>query len=215
MEGRGVADRTNPWLSKPPVDPEPTTPPVVADVSSRPTGPASPQRGVPAPDRVDQLPTVAHHRTGDLWWLGVHGGAGESTLAGLQPTWPAAEHAWPHHPPGSDPAHVVLVARSNMRGLRAAQTASTQWASGLVPFVEVLGLVIIMDAPGRLPRPLREYAQVVAGGVPRVWRLPWVEPWRMGEPVVLDDAPRAVRRLVDELSVLIGAPSTTNRKEES
>ncbi|MEK8229339.1 hypothetical protein NKG05_30690 [Oerskovia sp. M15] len=63
------------------------------------------------------------------------------------PDWPAAEHGWPQLP-GAGAVRVVLTARSSMRGLRAAQAAATQWAAGLVPHVELLGLVIIADAPG-------------------------------------------------------------------
>lgn len=209
-----MSDTNNPWLSRPAAEPD-TAARAVAERPTPPvTGPVAPQRGVPAPDRVDQLPTRDRHNDAELWWLGTHGGAGESTLAGLVPEWPAADHAWPRTP-GREPARVVLVARSNMRGLRAAQAAATQWASGLVPFVEVLGLVIVADAPGRLPRPLRDYARVVSGGVPRTWTVPWTEAWRLGEQPVLTNASREVRRLLDELSALIrpGAAGTTNRKE--
>ncbi|MHA7620778.1 DUF6668 family protein [Cellulosimicrobium cellulans] len=179
------------------------------------TGPRAPQRGIPAPDRADQLPIRPQPHGADLWWLGVHGGAGESALARLVLDWTAAaDHAWPQ-PPGPAPVRVVLTARSNMRGLRAAQAAATQWAAGLIPHVEVLGLVILADAPGRLPRPLRDYVQLVAGGVPRTWTLPWIEAWRLGEPPTLATAPREVRRLIDELNALVrpGAPGTVNRKE--
>lgn len=102
-----------------------------------------------------------------------------------------------------------------MRGLRAAQAAATQWASGIVPHVEVLGLVIVSDAPGRLPRPLREFAQLVSGGLPRTWTVPWIDSWRLGETPTLADSPRAVRRLVDELHAILepGAAGTVNRKE--
>jgi len=172
-----------------------------------------PQRGVRAPDRVDQLPTY-DRPAANLWWLGAHGGAGESTLAALVPAWPAADHGWPR-PPADAATRVVLVARTNAHGLRAAQAAATQWAAGLVPHVDLLGLVLIADAPGRIPRPLRDLAQVVSGGVPRTWNVPWIESWRLGEPPALTDAPREVRRLVDELSALVtpGATGTTYRKE--
>ncbi len=210
-----MSETNNPWLSKPAAEPEPASPAAVETTVPPPTGPVAPQRGIPAPDRVDQLPTRDRPNRAELWWVGTHGGAGESTLAALVPEWPAGEHAWPRTP-GSDPARVVLVARSHMRGLRAAQAAATQWACGLVPYIEVLGLVIVADAPGRLPRPLRDYAQLVSGGVPRTWTVPWTEAWRLGEPPVLSDAPREVRRLVDELSALLrsGAAGTTNRKEQ-
>ncbi|MGW9114524.1 DUF6668 family protein [Microbacterium sp. NPDC055683] len=208
-----MSDGSNPWLSRP-AEPETIEPAVTESPVKSPTGPATPQRGVPAPDRVDQLPTFDRPQRAELWCLGAHGGSGESSLSALVPEWSAASHGWPRTP-GADPARVVLVARSNMRGLRAAQAAATQWAAGLVPHVEVLGLVLVADAPGRLPRPLRDFAQVVSGGVPRTWSLPWIEAWRLGEPVALPDAPREVRRLVDELSALVrpGAAGTNYRKE--
>lgn len=208
--GGDVPDDSNPWVSRP-ITPEPSAPLYTDAPTERATGPLEPQRGVPAPDRVDQLPTFSRAHRAELWWLGAHGGAGESSLAALVPEWPAAGHAWPHAP-GVKPSHVVVTARSNMRGLRAAQLAATQWASGLVPHAQVVGLVVVADAPGRLPRPLREFAQIVAGGFPRTWSVPWIEAWRLGEPPDLSTAPRDVRRLVDDLSTLLrpGAAGTTN-----
>jgi len=134
-----------------------------------------------------------------LWWLGVHGGAGETTLAQLlEGSWETG-HAWPQTDTNAtEPPDVILVARTNARGLRAAQLAAIEWASGSVP-VHLHGLVLIADAPGRLPKPLKDFALVVAGGVPRVWRLPWVEAWRLGEPVCAETAPRAVAAFLDEL----------------
>jgi hypothetical protein len=209
-----VTEQNNPWLSRPT-----TPPPTIAattDVSvARPTGPVSPQRGVPVPDQVDQLRVIEQARPAELWWVGAHGGSGESTLAGLVPEWPEAGHGWPRTAT-AEPSRVVLIARSNARGLKAAQAAIMHWASGQVPSVDVLGLVVVADAPGRLPRPLRDLAQVVKGGVPRAWDVPWIESWRLGEPPALADAPRDVRRLVDELRVILGtgAVGTTNWKEE-
>ncbi|GAA3612891.1 hypothetical protein GCM10022266_27170 [Agrococcus terreus] len=39
--------------------------------------------------------------------------------------------------------------------------------------MDVLGLVLIADAPGKLPKPLKELVHVVSGGAPRTWHLPW------------------------------------------
>jgi len=208
--GGVVPDDINPWLSRP-ITPEPSAPLYTHAPTDRPTGPRVPQHGVPAPDRVDQLPTYSHARAADLWWLGAHGGAGESSLSALVPEWPAAGHGWPRTP-GVKRARVVVAARSNMRGLRAAQLAATQWAAGLVPHAQVVGLVIVADAPGRLPRALRDFSQLVAGGFPRAWNVPWIEPWRLGDSPDLATAPREVRRLVDDLRALLrpGAAGTTN-----
>lgn len=205
-----MIDGMNPWISRQ-TSPEPVTSDRSVVPPAQVTGPLAPQHGVPAPDRVDQLPVYDHPRGATLWWLGTHGGAGESTLAALVPDWPAADHGWPR-PPDGPPVRVVLVARTNERGLRAAQAAATQWAAGLVPHVDVIGLVLMADAPGRLPKPLRDLAQVVGGGVPRMWSVPWIESLRLGESLTLSNVPREVRRLVDELSALLtpGAFSTAN-----
>ncbi len=205
-----MADETNPWLSRPAAAPT-SAPAYTQTPTPTATGPVTPQRGVPAPDVADQLPTVVHHRTADLWWLGAHGGAGETSLAALDPRWAAADHGWPRTP-GATPTSVVVTARSNMRGLRAAQVAATQWAAGLVPHVQLVGLVVVADAPGRLPRPLRELTQVVSGGYPRTWSIPWIEIWRLGEAPDLSTAPREVRRLADDLTALLhtGAPSAAH-----
>jgi len=209
-----VTEPSNPWLSKP-VEQEAAAPTMMASPITPLLGPTRPQLGVPVPDQVDRLPQITQSRAAALWCLGVHGGAGESSVAGLAGDWAAAGHAWPRLASGQRAA-VLLVARSNMRGLTAARSAATEWASGLVPNVDVVGLVMVADAPGRLPRPLREVAQVVAGGVPRSWRLPWIESWRLGEQ--LPDVPREARRFVDELHAVVPGVhtgGTANRKELS
>ena len=108
----------------------------------------------------------------DFWWLGVHGGAGETSLARLDKNTRAADHHWPLTATGSV---VVLVARSNIPGLRAARLAATEWASRSLPGIQVAGLVVMADAPGRLPKEIRDFSRVVGGGVPHVWHFPWVD----------------------------------------
>ncbi|WP_460811274.1 DUF6668 family protein [Microlunatus endophyticus] len=129
-------------------------------------------------------------------------------MAGLDDSWAAAGHGWPNRPsPDRLPTvhqtvhQTVIVARSHVAGLRAAQTAARQWASGRVPSIHLLGLIIVADAPGRLPRPLRELQQLVSGGVPRTWTVPWVEAWRTA-PADETNIPRSVRSLCDELRSL-------------
>lgn len=179
--------------------------PVIDDRPAPATGPTAPQPGVPEPAAEDLLPVHRVWSTPSLWVLGVHGGAGESVIAGLVPEWEAAGHAWPRPVEGAG-APVLLVTRTHMRGLLAARAAATQWAAGIVPQAHVLGLVLIADAPGRLPRALRDLAQVVSGGVPRAWTVPWIESWRLGESPALSAAPRAARRMVDEVHGIIPNP---------
>ncbi len=161
----------------------------------------SPQPSVVAPREADRFDrrtlSDAEAQTVGVWWVGAHGGAGESTLEQLLKGSRAAGHAWPISPHAAA-ARVVLLARTNAHGLRAAQLAAIEWASGEIP-IQLEGLALIADAPGRLPRPLRDFAQLVSGGVPVTWRLPWVEAWRTGEPVSAQGAPKEITRFLDDL----------------
>lgn len=191
---------TNPWVSKP--EDEATEPVVDTSPQVRTTGPVAPQKSVPAPSSTDQI-SFADRTPARLWLMGVHGGAGETTLAGLVPGWRAAGHEWPNVK--GQEAPVVLVARTHASGLRAAQAAAIQWASGHAPGVELLGLALVHDAPGKLPKELRELIQVISGGVPRTWSVPWVEAWRLGADPTTEGAPKDVRRFVTELDSLTEA----------
>lgn len=207
-----MTNLSNPWITRsaePALEPDEHDAYVIEEGQPAPaTGPTTPQAGVPVPAREDRLPVREVWEAPSLWVLGTHGGAGESVLAGLVPSWGAADHTWPRPVGGSD-APVLLVARTHLRGLLSARAAATQWAAGAVPHADVVGLVLIADAPGRLPRPLRELSQVVSGGVPRTWTVPWSETWRLGESPTLADAPRAARQMVDELQSIIPTPRAT------
>ena len=182
-----------------------------------PQGEAAGQGGVLPPAPEDCLPRrdVAGEERAAVWWVGAHGGAGESTLEELFSGSRAAEHAWPIHAAGQPPAHVVVVARTNAHGLKAAQRAVREWAAGDVP-VLLLGLVLIADAPGRLPHALRQLADLIAGGVPAAWSLPWIEAWRIGDPPGPANAPKAVGRLLGDLQAMTATASVNaNRNEEN
>lgn len=185
------------WLRSP-VDSAVTADPVPV------SGPSRPQPGVAAPS--DALPIVRRPGTAGLWVVGAHGGAGESSLASLDERWVASGHSWPVLQDLA-PCQCVVVARTSVRGLLAARTALTQWASsGIGPSARLVGLVLISDAPGKLPPPLRDLQTLVAGGAPRVWQVPWIEAWRLGEPPA-STTPSAVKKLVSDLRSL--AASTT------
>lgn len=178
----GDAPVSNPWLSsaRPSGGNNGEPQRSVQSVLTAPTGPTAPQgAGVPRPAQL--LPVASPQPvTGPAWWwLGVHGGAGVTTLERAVPGGRDAERAWPS---SEVPQPVVLVARSSAGGLQAVQHAAQQWASRMVTGVELLGLVVVADAPGRRPRALRDLLQLVSGTVPRLWEVPWVEQWRLGEP---------------------------------
>lgn len=205
-----MSSARNPWLS-PPDSVELPMPEVISEQLPPATGPQTPQNGVPVPAAKDLLSITDRTSNADLWWIGTHGGSGESSLAALVDGWAAAEHSWPRPLDGGS-AHVVLVARTSMTGLLSAQAAAIQWASGSTPAANVMGLVLVADAPGKLPRQLRDFARLISGGVPRTWSVPWIDSWRLGEGPSLSDVPREVRRLIDDLHQLIRASASAPGK---
>ncbi|AYD89923.1 hypothetical protein D5R93_07595 [Actinomyces lilanjuaniae] len=204
---------TNPWLAAEDTTPEEAAPEPTPQAAPALTGPAAPQAGVPAPAEDQRLPVVTVRDEASLWVVGAHGGSAESTIAALSESWRATSHRWPV-PAAEAPVRAVLTARLSVSGIQAAQGALTQWACGLVPGVKLLGLVLVADAPGRVPRPVRDLAQVVGGGAPRTWQVPWIRTWRLGEPPDLGGSPRAARTLVKDLVALCDK-EITNREDRA
>jgi hypothetical protein len=168
----------NPWITPAP-DAEPEDD--AAEVHPPPAAAIrEPLLGMVEPDAADRLGQRVVTGTATLWVTGVHGGAGESRLSGVLDGARPTGHVWPVLEEGFGKPAVLLVCRSDMRGLKAAQSTLIQWASGGAPDVELLGLAVLADAPGKLPKALREFAVLVGGGAPRLWMLPWVESWRLG-----------------------------------
>jgi len=114
-------------------------------------------------------------------WVATHGGAGATTLAAVVGgvdvgcRWPdAARH---------EPARILLLARTHEQGLRAASRALNAIREGRHPAgMELVALVLVADAPGRLPVPLLTRIRLLRSVVP-VQRVPWIPQWRLGKTV--------------------------------
>jgi hypothetical protein len=163
-----------------------------------------PARTAHASTRQGLLPTRTIRADEDTdpvcWFVGAHGGAGSTTLGYAVAGAADGGRYWPVREDGG--TRVVLVARTHASGLRAAQTAARHWAEGALPqSVHLLGLAVIADAPGRLPRPLRELLHLISGGLPQVWDLPWIEALRLGDRIPL---PPAYTALAADLHRLTG-----------
>jgi hypothetical protein len=133
----------------------------------------------------------------------VHGGAGVITLLAAVPGGVDLhglpfQHGYPSMP-------VVAVCRSHAGGLWAAQHWAA-WASDNRDRVNLLGLVVVADAPGRLPRSLESAIRLVTGGYPQVWRVPFVQLWRVGVPPSAANLPAAGRQLHHDLASRTGRP---------
>lgn len=205
----------NPWV-RGPVDDE-----AVLEVAPEPEPtPVAPARleAINQPGTAGPTDAVATRDVTDVggigvWWVGAHGGAGESTLEQLVEGTLAAGRAWPVVGPhsGEPRARAAVVARTTAAGLHAAQQLTRQWATGSLD-VELVGLVLIADARGRLPRALRELAALVAGGAPELWELPWVEAWRTEQPS-LATAPRAIVNFTADIAARFPAQPATHQPE--
>jgi hypothetical protein len=171
---------------------------------------SAPLRGMVEPDAADRLARRTLAGSAALWVAGAHGGSGESRIADLIGGARATGHCWPVLQDGATP-RVLLVCRADMRGLTAARGALTEWVSGAAPAVDLLGVAVLADAPGKTPKPLRDFAAIVGGGAPRFWTLPWVEAWRLGDSATLPPA-REYQRFISDLAALATdtTPGITN-----
>lgn len=170
-----------------------------------------PPRGLVSPPRLDrrlsawaQYPVRGPGRSDGLesgWWLlGVHGGAGVTSLLRAGAGAGDAGRRWPTCGP------VVIVARRTAYGLEWARDAARQYASGEAPNgVLLAGLVVVADAPGRTPPRVAQFLDLLTGAYPRVWEVPWVEEWRLAgysEPL---PSPPTVRHLNEDMRALVAA----------
>lgn len=195
----------NPWITSPTAD---TTQEETPDTYMPPAAVISaPLKGIVEPDAADRLGRRTMTASAALWIIGAHGGAGESRIADLLGA-RATDHCWPVLQNGSKP-RALLVCRADMRGLTAARSALTQWASGAAPKVDLMGLAVLADAPGKTPKALRDFTSIVGGGAPRLWTLPWVDAWRHGDTTAPPS--REYQRFITDMAALAtDTTSTTN-----
>lgn len=122
------------------------------------------------------LPTPAQAR---LTWMNAHGGAGTSTLAQIFGGHDSGL-SWPD-PAAGEPGNVMLVARTHASGLQAVSRVLNAVRQNEVPAdVTLCAVVLVADAPGRLPKELNRRIKVIGSAV-AVHRVPWVPSWRTGD----------------------------------
>lgn len=142
----------------------------------------------PPPATAHQMATTRPSGSG-TWLLGTHGGSGVRCLATVLPGTRWAGRAWPpapDTPAGREP--VVLVCRSSHRGLTSAQDHARAYRDsgpdGIAGHLQLVGVIICADAPGRTPPALRRLEKLLSGAVPIIGHAPWEPTWRLGPPVV-------------------------------
>lgn len=174
--------RVNPFLSQQPTAGAQTEgvevlEPVMVTGAPTPTGgtqpPARPVLHLPDPVSVGRLdptcPVVVQV-------VGLHGGAGTSTAAGLLGE--ASVDCGVDLVDLRDlSVPVLLVARTHARGLELLARAGQQWSSGALSQLTVLGSLLVDDAP-QLTRGLDRQVQSAQRVLPHSWRLRWSEDLR-------------------------------------
>lgn len=137
------------------------------------------------------------------WVVGLHGGAGVSSLIALIEGVGDARRKIPADE--SQSPYFVAVVRTHWSGLLAAQDLAAQKRANLVaPSALCLGLVTVADAPGRLPKTLQRFRKLVEAAYPQTWHVPWMTEWRELPAQPGDDQPPEIQALARDLSRLTG-----------
>lgn len=195
----------NPFLPvDPPAAPAPEaipTDPLLGDELAA-TGPSRPL-GIDAPAGAS-LTRAFVESDPRTQLVGLHGGAGTTTLARLLGSDLVAD-AGTKVPMGGTP-RVLFVARTHATGLAAVQQAAQVWAAEQLLDVQVLGLVLVDDGP-RIGKEQLTACRQVMRILPRTWRIGWVEPWRTQTTPDPADAPRRTRATLRQLRT-IAAPTS-------
>ncbi|MFE0522065.1 hypothetical protein [Streptomyces sp. MBT33] len=143
-------------------------------------------------------PRTARGRSrNEVGWVKAHGGAGVTSLVEVLGGVDVGAR-WPD-PARGEPRRVVLVGRTSARGLRSVSQALGSLHDGRAPQgLELLAVVLVADAPGRLPLGLLRRVRVLRSAA-RVQRVPWIPAWRTG------GNPKMLPRQFDRLAELVGS----------
>ncbi|MDH6218456.1 hypothetical protein [Streptomyces pseudovenezuelae] len=133
----------------------------------------------------------------EVGWVQAHGGAGTTSLVEALGGVDVGAR-WPE-PAKGEPHRIVLVGRTSARGLRAVSWALGALNEGKAPRgLDLLAVVLVADAPGRLPLSLLRRIRVLRS-VARVHRVPWIPAWRTG------GHPKSPPRQLVRLAGLVGS----------
>lgn len=175
-------------------------------------------RQVPTwPSEIPAWPDSGHPNPW-VWLLGLHGGAGVTTLTSALPaTTGDAHRRVPAGTATGQSPYVVAVARTHMEGLTRAQEFARQLACELVPeTVRVLGLVLVADAERKPCVATRRFGRVVAAAYPHCWSIPWISEWRSHRPAPQDGAlPEPVDRIGRDLIRMTGQSTQDTTSQRS
>lgn len=117
--------------------------------------------------------------------VGLHGGAGATTLCSLLGNDVVDGHgAWPVFTGWDRPLPdlpVLAVARTHHAGVAAASRFARLWGADQLPSSRLLGIVMVDDGP-KLTSQQRLVARRLGQMTPHGWHIPWQEAWRHEAP---------------------------------
>ncbi|MGW3661746.1 DUF6668 family protein [Streptomyces sp. NPDC005141] len=169
-----------------------------AGSSAAPARRAAPASAAEAPWNRSKGPGAARGRSRDeVGWVKAHGGSGATSLAETLGGVDVGAR-WPE-PARGEPRRIVLVGRTSAAGLRSVSQALGALDEGNAPQgLELLAVVLVADAPGRLPLSLLRRIRILRS-VARVHRVPWIPAWRTG------GRPKSLPRQLVTLAGLVGS----------
>ncbi|WP_237519223.1 hypothetical protein [Streptomyces sp. HUCO-GS316] len=187
--------------------PRPSSAPARATVPTPVAGRTAPQArtrrpsATPSPEPAwgePRRPRTARGGSRDeVGWVKAHGGAGVTSLVEVLGGVDVGAR-WPD-PSRGEPRRVVLVGRTSARGLRSVSQALGALNDGRAPQgLDLLAVVLVADAPGRLPLGLLRRIRVLRSAG-RVQRVPWIPAWRTG------GNQKGLPRQLSRLAELVGA----------
>lgn len=134
-----------------------------------------------------------------VWLLGTHAASGARCLSAAVPGTRYSAQQWPTATAVREP--VVLVCRSNHRGLTSAQEYARAYRDGeFAGQLQLLGVIVSADAPARQPVALRRLERLLSGAVPILAHVPWEPQWRLSPPSNQSPPPAWVAKIAEALT---------------
>jgi len=135
--------------------------------------------------------------------MGLHGGAGATTLTGLLgPTAADIGQTWPvSHSTRTQatwPLPVIAVARTDRTGLSTAERFIRSWANSQLPGSKLSALVLIEAGP-RTSEARKKATKRLLRMVPRGVHIPWMDSW-LDAPPDPNRLPGRIKRIIKVLN---------------
>lgn len=196
----------NPFLTATPVVATDSTPEISDAVMGESILMAGPQDPGLLPssaaDAAETWPTEDVGQHSGTVLLGLHGGAGVSTLAAvldsdteeMRTSWPVSRNPWTGE---YSPIKVIAVARDDASGLQKAERFAKAWAAGQLTGSHLCALVLVAASPTTSDARTRATRKILRM-VPHGAHVPWMPTW-IESPVDPNHLPPRIKRIAKAL----------------